>query len=97
MRTPVAMQISAELTDWIQHLGGEDRLGSDDRVRIERATFMTVKLREHESAVLRGEPEPMTPEQYAAWTNTLNGLVNRIGPRRAKVVRSLKAALEVAP
>lgn len=95
MRVPIAMQVSNEVIEWSQHLGGDDQVGKDDQLRIERATFLTLKLREHETAVLRGETGTLTEEQYAQWVNSLHGLVNRLGPRRSRNAHDLRTYLAV--
>lgn len=83
------MKLCSEIVSWTQHLGGADQIGHDDELRIERASYLTLKLREHESAILRGEEGSLTEEQYAAWVNTLHGLLKSLGPRRAKSVGNL--------
>lgn len=89
-RSSLARDVARELWELWQDLGGFDQLSTQQRIVVERIVYVRRKLLEHEKEVLEGKPGLLEPNVYAAWCNTLVGLLKSLGiERKAKPVGTL--------
>jgi hypothetical protein len=96
-RSPIGQQVMSELLTLAQDLGGWDELSRMEQILVERATFLSLRVSEYETAKLDGKPATLDDGQYSASVNVLQGIVAKLGlKRRARHVSALDYAASVA-
>jgi hypothetical protein len=90
-RSPIGQQVMSELLTLAQDLGGWDELSRMEQILVERATFLSLRVSEYETAKLDGKPAILDDGQYSASVNVLQGIVAKLGlKRRARPTASLR-------
>jgi len=96
-RSPIGQQVMSELLTLAQDLGGWDELSRMEQILVERATFLSLRVSEYETAKLDGKPTTLEDGQYSASVNVLQGIVAKLGlKRRSRQVSALDYAASVA-
>jgi hypothetical protein len=80
-----------------ESLGGLDMLSEQEVWIVEEAAYWHSRLLENRAAVLSGRPPTLTVGEHQNGTNTLIGLLNKLGlKRQARSVDSLQSYLAKA-
>jgi hypothetical protein len=97
-RSPMGIQVMSELLTLAQDLGGWDELSRMEQILVERATFLSLKVSEFETAMLAGEPTKLDAGVHSNYCNVLSGILSKLGlKRRSKPVRSLREVMSGPP
>src|SRR5215813_4271434 len=92
-RSRPAREIAAEYWRLATDLGGIDNLSTQQLALVERAAFLLLRIREHESAILAGRQPPIDSGVHSNYCNVLAGLLSKLGLRRqARRVSALEYA-----
>ena len=90
-RSEIAREVSADLVELAQDLGGWDSLSTQQRILCERIVFLRRRALAFESAVMGGREPPFEPGVYSNIANVLVGYLKALGlKRQARPVRSLR-------
>lgn len=96
-RSPIGQQVMSDMLTLAQDLGGWDELSRMEQILVERATFISLKVSEYETAKLDGLPTSLQDGAYSNLCNVLSGLLAKLGlKRRARHVSALDYAASVA-
>lgn len=96
-RSEIAREVSADLVELSQDLGGWDSLSTQQRILCERIVFMRRRALEFESAVMAGREPPYEHGAYSNICNVLVGYLKALGlKRQARPIESLHEAMAAA-
>jgi len=93
-RSPIGLRVMSELLTLAQDLGGWETLSRQEQILVERATFLSLKVSEFETAMLTGEPTKLDAGVHSNYCNVLSGILAKLGlKRRALPVQELQEYL----
>jgi hypothetical protein len=96
-RSRPAREIAADYWRLATDLGGVEALSTQQLALVERAAFLLLRIRQHESAVIAGRTPPIDPGTHSNYVNVLTGVLKSLGlERRARGVRSLRDVMQGA-
>lgn len=89
-RSEIAREVTADLVELSQDVGGWDALSTQQRILCERIVFMRRRALEFESAIMTGKEPPFEHGAYSNICNVLAGYLKALGlKRQARPVKSL--------
>ena len=87
-RSRLAREIAADYWRLATDLGGIEALSTQQLALVERAAFLLLRIRQHESAVLAGRDSPLDNGTHSNYCNVLTGVLKSLGlDRRARLCR----------
>jgi hypothetical protein len=88
-RSRPAREIAADYWRLATDLGGIEALSTQQLALVERASFLLMRIRQHESAVIAGRDDsPIDNGTHSNYCNVLTGVLKALGlERRAKDIR----------
>jgi hypothetical protein len=90
-RSEIAREVTADLVELSQDVGGWDSLSTQQRILCERIVFMRRRALEFESAVMAARELPFEHGAYSNICNVLAGYLKALGlARRARMVQTLR-------
>ena len=93
-RSEIAREVTADLFELSQDLGGWEGLSTQQRILCERIVFMRRRVLEFETAAMTGSALPFQHGAYSNLCNVLAGYLKALGlDRRARPVRSLREVM----
>src|SRR5262245_60626906 len=96
-RCKAVRDVSSDLFELWQDLGGVEQLSAQKRWMCERVVYLRRRCLAYESAVLAGTDPPMDAGMYSNHANVLQGYLRTLGlDRQAKATRNLRAVMEGA-
>jgi hypothetical protein len=94
-RSKPAREIADNYWRLATDLGGIDSLSTQQLALVERAAFLLLRIRQHESAVLAGREPPTDAGVHSNHCNVLAGVLNKLGlERKARSVDDLSGYLQ---
>lgn len=89
-RSEIAREVTADLVELSQDVGGWDALSTQQRILCERIVFMRRRALEFESAIMTGRDPPFEHGAYSNICNVLAGYLKALGlKRQARPVKTL--------
>ena len=96
-RSEIAREVTADLVELSQDVGGWDALSTQQRILCERIVFLRRRALEFESAVMAGRDPPFDHGPYSNICNVLAGYLKALGlKRQARPVESLRDIMAAA-
>ena len=96
-RSEIAREVTADLVELSQDVGGWDALSTQQRILCERIVFLRRRALEFESAIMAGRDPPYEYGPYSNICNVLAGYLKALGlPRQARPVQTLREYLAAA-
>jgi hypothetical protein len=93
-RSRLAREIAADYWRLATDLGGVEALSTQQLALVERAAYLLLRIRQHESAVPSGNEPPIDSGIYSNHVNVLVGVLKPLGlDRKARNVRSLREVM----
>lgn len=90
-RSEIAREVTTDLVELSQDVGGWDALSTQQRIICERIVFMRRRALEFESAVMTGRELPFEHGSYSNICNVLAGYLKALGlERKARNARTLR-------
>jgi hypothetical protein len=94
-RSRPAREIAADYWRLATDLGGVEALCTQQLALVERASFLLLRIRQHECAVIDGQKPPIDAGTHSNLCNVLTGVLKALGlERRAHNVRSLHEVMK---
>lgn len=97
-RSEIAREVTADLVELSQDVGGWDALSTQQRILCERIVFMRRRALEFESAIMTGKEPPFEHGAYSNICNVLAGYLKALGlKRQSRPVQTLQEYLAGEP
>jgi hypothetical protein len=100
-RSEIAREVTADLIELSQDIGGWDSLSTQQRILCERIVFLRRQALAFESAVMASKPLPFEHGAYSNIANVLAGYLKALGLKRqsrsAGTLRDVWKAAETVP
>jgi|SRR5579872_2994130 len=95
-RSRPAREIAADYWRLATDLGGVEALSTQQLALVERAAFLLLRIRQHESAVLAGREPPIDSGTHSNYVNVLMGVLKGLGLKRQARNLNVRAYVEGA-